>query len=125
MDELRILVANEPRSYREVIAETIGALRPDTEVSIFEPGRPEASSATVEADLVISSRGPATSPLKRPVWVELYPNGDTLGRVYVDGESFTILDIELADLLAIIDQTEQRKRRPAKGTGDGRELCRR
>jgi hypothetical protein len=119
MDEFRILVENEPRSYREVIAETIGALRPDREVLIFEPGPPEAPAVAMEADIVLCSRGPDPSPLKQSVWVELYPNGDTLDRVYVDGESITILDIEIVDLLAIIDQTEQRKRRHAKGTGDG------
>ena len=119
MDEVRILVATEPRSYREVMAKAIGALRPDAVVLIFEPGRLEASAAAVEADLVLCSRGPGPSPIKRPVWVELYPDGDTLARVYVDGESFTTPDIELADLLAIIDQTGQRKRRPAKGAGGG------
>jgi hypothetical protein len=110
MNDFRILVANEPRSYRDVVAIAIEELRPNAEVLVFEPVCLEALVTDLDADLVLCSRSPGSSRVGRPVWVELYPNGDTLARVHRNGKSFTLLDVELVDLLALIDQTERRKR---------------
>jgi hypothetical protein len=109
MNDFRILVANEPRSYREAMAIAIEALLPDAEVLVFDPVWLEAQVTDLDVDLVLCSRSPGSSRGGRPLWVELYPNGDTLVRFHRDGKSFMLLDVELEDLLALIDQTERRK----------------
>jgi|SRR5215211_597238 len=111
MNEFRILVANEPRSYREAVAIAIEALLPDAEVLVFDPESLEAPVTDLDVDFMLCSRSPGSSRAGRLVWVELYPNGETLARVHRDGKTFTLLDVELGDLLALIDQTERRKRR--------------
>src|SRR4028118_868679 len=70
-----VLMAIEPRSYRQVIGRTIQALRPHIEVVVLEPSTLEAGVARLGPDLVFADRpDEACAPNGRPAaWVEFRP----------------------------------------------------
>jgi hypothetical protein len=107
MDQRHVLVANEPRYYREVIANAILMLRPDFEVSTAEPELLEHEFIHLNPDVVVCSRAIPTIRSRCPTWVELYPDGEPLAVVCIDWQSSTVHDIEFDDLLSILDRAGQ------------------
>jgi hypothetical protein len=97
---LRVLMANEPRAYREGIAAVISQLRPEVEIETVEP-------EALEPDMVICSK--ATDALKRRVrvWVELYPDNASLSVASIGGRRVEYAEIQLPDLLSIVDKAEE------------------
>ena len=106
MCDLRILLANEPRSYREAMAGAFRVLRPGAEVFVVDPERLDAEVRRLGPQLVICSRTTPTVETRSVSWVELYPEHGCVSVVSVGEECSTVVGIELADLLWIIDQTE-------------------
>jgi hypothetical protein len=106
MGELRILLTNEPRSYREAIASVIQALKPNTEVFVAEPEELDAEVQRLSPQLVVCSHATPTVELRSLVWVELYPDHGFISTVSIDGERSTVADIELVDLLSTVDRAE-------------------
>ncbi len=103
MGELRILLTNEPRSYREAIAGAFRALKPNTEVFVAEPEALDAEVERLGPQLVVCSRVTPTVEVATLVWVELYPGHGSISTVSICGERSTVVGIELADLLSTID----------------------
>jgi hypothetical protein len=70
---MRVLVAieDEYRSYREVIAAGIRLLRPHVEVSTTEPEGLERKAASLDPQLVVSSRPKTAIPSPPIVWIEI------------------------------------------------------
>ena len=103
------------RAYREAIAMAIGELRPALEV------RPAALSdlgrelSHFDPHVVVSSRSNGEHPGGRGAWVHI-PTEDgadaegLLARVCVDGESWRTDGQSLAELLEVVDRTEERLR---------------
>lgn len=102
-----VLMANEPRAYREGIAAVIGQLRPEVEVTTVEPNALDASISRFSPDMVICSK--ATDALKGrvPVWVELYPENAARSVASIGGRRMEYAEIQLPDLLSIVDQAEE------------------
>ncbi|MDQ3855611.1 MAG: hypothetical protein M3281_04365, partial [Chloroflexota bacterium] len=69
-------MANEPRCYREVVAATLGALRPGAEVISVEPTDIDAELARLDPHLVVCSRLTEAVETRAGAWVLLYPDGD-------------------------------------------------
>jgi hypothetical protein len=107
MSGVRILLANEPRSYRETLAAAFRILKPNTEVFVVDPDKLDGEVERLSPHLVICSRTTPTVETQSPAWVELYPEYSSVSVVSVDGERSTIAWIELADLLWVIDRTER------------------
>lgn len=106
MDDMRILVANEPRAYRDVIAAAFRELRPQHEVIPVEPDQLDGEVARLHPHLVICSRLSEmveTGPL---TWVMLYPDNETRTVISIAGEQTVAADVEFSELLSVIDQTE-------------------
>ena len=103
----RILMANEPRAYREGIAAVISQLRPEAEIVTVEPNALDASIERFSPDLVICSK--ATDALKGGVrvWVELYPENAPLSVASIGGRRMEYAEIQLLDLLSIVDKAEE------------------
>ena len=99
MPPVLVLVANEPRAYRETIALALRELRPDAEVVRRRP------------DLAVCSALSEVVETRVPAWVLLYPEGANLAVVSVRGERATSGGLGLADLAAVVDQTEDPVRR--------------
>ncbi len=106
MCELRILLTNEPRSYREAIASVIRALKSNTEAFVAGPEELEAEVRRLSPQLVVCSHATPTVELRSLVWVELYPDHGSISTVSIDGEHSTVADIELVDLVSTVDRAE-------------------
>ncbi len=107
MKRMRVLVANEPRSYREALAITLQALRPQIAVMAGDPTDLDRDVVRFEPHLVVCSRLTETVQTHCLAWVLFYPSGTHLIEVRVAGLQLTDTDLELSELLAIIDHTER------------------
>ena len=103
----RVLMANEPRAYREGIAAVIGQLRPGVEIEMVEPSALDTSIERFSPDMVICTK--ATAALKGGVrvWVELYPDNDASSVANIGGRRMEYAEIQLPDLLSIVDKAEE------------------
>ena len=103
----RVLMANEPRAYREGIAAVISQLRPEVEIETVEPSALDASIERFAPDMVICSK--ATDALKAGVrvWVELYPENAAYSVASIGGRRMEYTEIQLPDLLSIVDKAEE------------------
>ncbi len=106
MSDLRILLANEPRTYRETLAAAFRILKPNTEVFVIDPDKLDGEVERLSPQLVICSRTTPTVESQSLAWVELYPEYGSVSVISVGEERSTIAWIELADLLRVIDRTE-------------------
>ncbi len=104
---MRVLMAIEPRSYREVIGEAIRGLRPHVEVAIVEPDALEPEMARLVPELVICSRPNVAASNGRPAWIDFRPYAQPAARIYVGGRRFELEEVELEDLLSVVDEAER------------------
>jgi hypothetical protein len=102
-----VLLANEPRAYRESIAEVFRQLRPNVEVRTADPDELERCISLLGPDMVICSETTGVVRERVPVWVELYPDYGPRSVVGIEGRSSTIEEIQLSDLLSILDRAER------------------
>ncbi len=105
MERLRVLIANEPRSYREAITHALRELRPCVEISAIEPDGFEAEVARLHPHLVVCSRIIPAALASILSWVELYPDGENRAEVITAGEHAVVADVRFGDLLAVVDET--------------------
>lgn len=104
MRKTRILVANDPRSYREALAGTIQELRPEVEVCVVSPEKLNGALGAISPDLVICSKLTETIQDGVSVWIELYPDGESLAVVSVEGQHSEYNDLDLLSLLSYVDK---------------------
>jgi hypothetical protein len=97
-------LANEPRAYRESIAEVFRQLRPNVEVLTAEPEELEGLILRHVPDMVICSDATGVVHERVPLWVELYPDYGSRSVVSIGGRHTTIEEIQLSDLLSIVDR---------------------
>ena len=102
-----VLLANEPRAYRESIAQVLRQLRPNVEVMTAEPEELEDHVLRLAPDMVVFSEATSIVRERVPVWVELYPEYGPRSVVGVGEERSTIEEIQLSDLLCVVDQAER------------------
>jgi hypothetical protein len=72
VESKRIVVANEPRSYREAMAVAWQVLRPEVEVILAEPRDLDAEVARLDPQLVLCSRLTEGLRAGSRAWVVLY-----------------------------------------------------
>lgn len=121
MMNLRILIGNEPRSYREAISGAIECMRPDAEVLTVEPEELDLEVGKGPAGLVLCSCITSVVEKGSLAWVELYPGGGPGSRIGVDGLRLTAAgDLGLADILWIADRAEALARENGTAEANGR-----
>ena len=102
---LRLVVANDPRAYREAIATAIQRLRADVEVMVVDPADLADQVEQWRPHMVISSVPVARVEDCPLCWVALYPAGKAQVVVTVAGQQTWARDLDLAELLALVDCT--------------------
>ena len=102
-----VLLTNEPRAYRESIAEVFRQLRPNVEVLTAEPEELEARILRLAPAMVICSEATGLVRERVPFWVELYPGYGSRSVVGIEGRCTTIEQIQLSDLLSVVDRAER------------------
>lgn len=104
---MMVLVAIEPRSYRQVIGQAIQALRPQIEVVVLDPSTLEAGVERLDPELVFANRPDVSAPTGRPAWVEFRPYEEPPARVCLAGRLRELEEVELDDLLSLVDEAEE------------------
>jgi hypothetical protein len=101
---MRVLIANEPAIYREVISEALKKLRPDMEIVTSEPDDLEGEFLRILPQLVVCSRLMNLIECEAPAWVELYTGGASHAIVKsLDGSRRTLPGMDFDTLLSILD----------------------
>ncbi len=98
------LLGNEPRIYREALAEALRAFRPNVKLVVLEPEALDSEVKRLTPQLVVCSHLTRTVRGIPLAWVELYPEHKNLARARVGGQYWTIEDLKLAHLLSIVDR---------------------
>ena len=102
-----VIVAIEPRSYRQVIGEAIRASRPGVEVGVLDPDTLGAAVGYLEPELVFANRPDTFAPNGRTARVEFLPYEHPPARICLAGRRRELKEVELADLISIVDETEE------------------
>ncbi len=103
MHHPELLIANEPRAYREAIAGAVGVLRPHLRTIVLEPGDLEAALRRGRPRLVICSNLTSTVQAHAPSWILLYPDGGRHAVTSISGQEGILPAPAFADLLAFLD----------------------
>ncbi len=112
---MRIVLAVEPRSYREAIGSAIRGLRPHVEVEVVEPGMLASEVVRLDPELVVCGQPNTVAPNGRLAWFEYRPYDDW-AEFCLDGRRSKLADVQLDDLLSIVDEAEELTR-TAGGVG--------
>ncbi|QIN78435.1 hypothetical protein GBA65_07750 [Rubrobacter marinus] len=123
MTKMRVLLANEPLSYREILAWVLMMLKPTWEVRVAEPGQIDAEVRAFSPHFVICNRVTPAVEAMAPAWVELYPDFGPLCRVRSSDGRYAVSEMEFTDLLGLAEGAEQLLE-PRDGQGEIRELTR-
>ncbi|MGI8538461.1 MAG: hypothetical protein ACR2N0_01595 [Rubrobacteraceae bacterium] len=123
MEKMRVLLANEPRVYREVIADALKKLRPLIEVGVCEPEETDTEVSRFRPHLVICSEATGAVRDSSLVWIVLYPDGEDRAEVGGAGlgEGASLPPgAKVSDSLALVDETglslaPEAKESPADG----------
>ena len=104
MPPIRVLVAHEPRAYREAMAAALAVLRPEADVVPVEPAELCRMVALVRPDLVFC--GAPTTAVREavPAWVEVSADGGRVVEMSIGGEVSTVPDLGVEDALALVDR---------------------
>ena len=104
MPPIRVLVAHEPRAYREAMAAALAVLRPEADVVAVEPAELCRMVALVRPDLVFCGAPTAAVREAVPAWVEVSADGGRVVEMSIGGEVSTVPDLGLEDALALVDR---------------------
>jgi hypothetical protein len=107
MTPIRVLVANEPSYYREVIAAGLSHLRPRLEVVTIDPAELDVAIIREAPQIVICSRLTGVVQSHASSWLLLYPDGANVGHMNVAGVAITIENVDFDDVLTLVDETER------------------
>ncbi len=103
MNNMRVVLANAPRSYRESLAAVFTRLRPQVSFITVEPSELDGIIRSEHPDLVVcSSLSPAIEHHAR-AWIMLPPDGHSAAVMYATGELSVLAALDLTGLLAVID----------------------
>jgi hypothetical protein len=104
---MRVLIAIEPRSYREVIGQAIQAVRPHLEVAVVEPEDLWVAVVRFDPELVFADRPDNLPATRRPAWVEFRPYEEPPAKICLGGRLRELKEVEFSDLLSVVDETEE------------------
>jgi hypothetical protein len=100
-----VLLANEPRAYREALAGALQIMRPLAEVVVADPESLDREVRRLAPSFVVCSRLTAAVKASVPAWVELYPgDGPSSAETSVGGEHATVEIMNLEALLSLFDR---------------------
>jgi hypothetical protein len=108
---MNVIVAIEPRSYRQAIGKAIRSLRPHVEVIVMEPDNLGVGVGRLSPELVLAGKpdtlGPESGSTGRPAWMEFRPYEEPPARVCLAGRRWELRTVEFSDLLSVVDETAE------------------
>jgi len=109
MGPLSVLLANEPRAYRETIAVALGMLCPQATVIVVEPEKLDDFVTEYTPQVVLCSQLTKLVETQVPTWAVLYPDGSESALVQIDGRRITMPNIQLNGIVRLIDQSDEQE----------------
>lgn len=104
-----ILVANEPRVYRDTLGVALKMLRPDVEVLVVDPDSLDEHVQRHTPAFVICSQLTTVVETQVSAWLLLYPNGEMSALKCVDGVRQELGAIDLASVFGLIGESMKRR----------------
>lgn len=103
---IRILISIAPRSYRESLALVLQRSRPDSDVRIVSAKGLEAEAQSFKPHMVVCNdeSHPKLADIIHSR-VEILFIDDLHANISVDGQSETIRDVSVEDVLGVLDRT--------------------
>lgn len=103
MAPLSVLLANEPRAYRETIAVALRLLRPHIEVIVSEPETLDDAIVQHMPQIVICSDLIPNVEMQVPAWAVLYPDGSMSAMLHAGSDRLLVAGIDLNGIVEFID----------------------
>lgn len=103
----KVVVAIEPRIYREAIGGAIRITRPHLEVAIVDPEELGEKVECLEHGLVICDRSEAMAANGGPAWIEFRPYDGVPTKICIDGRRWELEETDFDDLLRVVDEVER------------------
>ncbi|MEW6635234.1 MAG: hypothetical protein AB1425_00310 [Actinomycetota bacterium] len=97
------MIANEPRAYREILAETLRDLRPEVDFLLMEPGELAEAIPRLKPEIVICEEASAAVREGAPVSLEISFQQGPHAFLNFHGRRSRIENIQLSDILSIVD----------------------
>lgn len=104
---MRVLIANEPRAYREAFAAALQELRPRMEIFTAEPEDLDAAVLRHAPHLTVCSALTEIVQTRLLAWAMLYPGGTSSAVLSLAGRQTTVMGLDLGDLLDLLDRAER------------------
>ena len=101
---LRVLVANEPCAYREVVAGAFQLLRPHLDVVAVDPADMDEAISQLRPGLVVCSRLTEAVQAGPLAWVLLYPGARDRSTFSLEGRQTRADSVVFSQLLDLLDQ---------------------
>jgi hypothetical protein len=98
-----VLIANDPRAYRETIAVAIGMLCPDARIIVADPEKVDEFVTTYHPQVVLCSHLTPMIEAHVPTWAILYPDGSENALLHMDGQRSRVPNIELNGIVRLVD----------------------
>jgi len=114
MDRCCIVVAVEPRAYRELLVAALGVARPRLTVVSTEPAQLHGLLAHQPPSLVLAGEPADSTPRPLPPWVSLSPAAPATAVVTLSTQRLMVAELTFDRLLAIIDHVLQSGGDPAR-----------
>lgn len=107
MASMRVLLAFDPRLYREAVARMLWEMRPHLAIISTGPDGLDGELERLEPHLVLLDGAPSRVPTDVLAWVRVTTADQLDAIVCVDGRYSHIERMRVDDLLAIIDEAER------------------
>jgi hypothetical protein len=104
---VRVLVAIEPRMYREVLAFHISQKRSRSEVILVSPENLQDEAEHTRPHLIIANEVSPELKQMGSYWVEVHEEDGLVATIRANGYFTTIHDVSLENLLAVVDKAEE------------------
>jgi hypothetical protein len=102
---MHIIVATEPRSYREILSAVLQVLRPMVTIALIGPEQLEHEVVRMKPQIVLCSHATPAIEAHSLAWIIFYPNGQRIVEIRSGQLHVTSGDLDLNGLLAFIDDT--------------------
>ncbi len=104
---MRVLLANEPRAYRDTLAVALRLLRPADMVIVTDPELLDRNVLEHCPEVVICSELTSIVEARVPTWVVLYPDGSQTALRYLRGVRSCIDGVDLADIAMLCEEADR------------------
>ncbi len=99
-----LVIAHELTAYSDVIAATVGVLRPSLRITVVQPSELAETVTALAPGVVLASRALLPIPPQIHTWIELYPGGSNHAVIYRAMDQTLVADIDFAALMSLLDE---------------------